>query len=78
MDGLDLTSIPAMERIRYQGKWLKIKAKPYEPETQTAKVAWEQIRDPSIGPEDAYRKYYETQRKEVKILYPSFRKEDVD
>lgn len=78
MDRLDLSYIPAMERVRYNGKWIKIKAKPYEPETQTAKIAWEQIRDPSLGPEEAYRKYYAKQREEVKILYPSFRKEDVD
>lgn len=78
MDRLDLTSLRAMERVRYKGTWIKIKAKPYEPETQTTKIAWEQIRDPSIGPEDSYRKYYEKQREEVKILYPSFRKEDVD
>ena len=78
MDRLDLTSLPIMECVRYKGKWIKIKSKKYEPETQTTKIAWEQIRDPSIGPEDAYRKYYQKQREEVKILYPSFRKEDVD
>jgi hypothetical protein len=78
MDRMVLTSIPAMERVRYNGKWIRIKAKPYEPETQTSKIAWEQIRDPSVGPEEVYRKYYEKQREEVKILYPSFRKEDVE
>jgi len=67
-----------MDIIRYKGKWYKISKKPYEPETQTIQVAWRQIRDQNT-PEEAYRKFFENQREEARILYPSFRKDkDVD
>jgi hypothetical protein len=67
-----------MDIIRYKGKWYKISKKPYEPETQTIQVAWRQIRDRNT-PEEAYRKFFENQREEARILYPSFRKDkDVD
>ena len=65
-----------MEIVRYQGKWFRSLPKPYEPERQTYSIAWMMIRDPSITSEEAYRKYYETLRSEVKVLCPSFRKED--
>ena len=63
-----------MERIRYKGKWYKINKKPYEPETQTIQVAWLQIRD-QLKPDEAYRKFFENQREDARILYPSFRKD---
>lgn len=67
-----------MDIIRYKGKWYKISKKPYEPETQTIQVAWRQVRDQNT-PEEAYRKFFENQREEARILYPSFRKDkDVD
>jgi len=62
--------------VCYNGQWFKIVAKKYEPERQTNQIAWMMIRDPSITSEEAYRKYYETLRSEVKVLCPSFRKED--
>ena len=61
--------------IRYQGKWYKIKAKPYEPERQTFAVAWLMIREPLMPKEEAYRKYFEKQRLEAKVLYPTFNKD---
>ena len=61
--------------LRYSGKWYRINAKPYEPERQTHTVAWNQIREPVIVTEDVYIKYFEKQRQEAKILYPSFRKD---
>ena len=64
-----------MELYRYNGRWYKVKAKPYEPERQTSKVAWSQIREPEIVTAEHYRRMFETQRKEARILYPSFRKE---
>lgn len=68
----------SMDIIRYKGKWYKINKKPYEPETQTIQVAWRQVRDQNT-PEEAYRKFFENQREEARILYPSFRKDkDVD
>lgn len=62
--------------IRYQGKWYKIHAKPYEPERQSYHVAWMQIREPLVSPEKAYRDFFSNQQKDEKILYPSFRKEE--
>ena len=64
--------------VRYKGKWYKIHPKPYEPETQTYKIAWMQIREPLITPEKAYRDFFLNQQKQHKILYPSFRKEEND
>lgn len=67
-----------MEVVRYNGKWFKIVPKPYEPEAQTYQTAWMQIREPLVTPHEAYRSYFERQREIVKVLYPSFRKENVD
>lgn len=78
METLASKDIPHMEIVRYKGKWFKINAKPYEPERQTIQVAWQQIKDSSVEPQQAYREYFSRQREEMKILYPSFRKEDVD
>lgn len=64
--------------VRFQGKWYKIHPKPYEPERQTYRIAWMQIREPQIIPEKAYREFFSQQQKEQKILYPSFRKEKND
>ena len=66
----------SMDTVRYNGKWYKIIPKPYEPERQTMEVAWAQIREPEIVTTEHYRKYFEKQRKEARILYPSFRKDD--
>ena len=61
--------------VRYNGKWYSIIPKSYEPERQTYQVAWTQILT-GITAEEAYRKYYETLRKEVKVLCPSFRQDE--
>jgi hypothetical protein len=61
--------------LRYSGKWYRINPKPYEPERQTHTVAWTQIKQPSVMIEDVYIQYFEKQRREAKILYPSFRKD---
>lgn len=65
-----------MEVVRYKGEWYKIVPKPYEPEKETRQIAWILIREPLIGKEEAYRKWFEAQREKVKVLYPSFRKEE--
>lgn len=65
-----------MEIVRYNKTWYKIVPKPYEPERQTAEIAWMQIKYPDLGKEAAYRKYFEKQREDARILYPSFRKDD--
>lgn len=67
-----------MDIVRYNGKWFKIMPKPYEPESQTYQIAWAQIREPLITSEDAYREYFQRERENVKVLYPSFRKENAD
>jgi hypothetical protein len=61
--------------LRHKGKWFTINPKPYEPERQTIEVSWLQIRE-GITADKAYRTYFEKQRKDAKILYPSFRKDD--
>jgi hypothetical protein len=61
------------DTVRYNGKWYKIKAKAYEPERQTYTIAWSLIREPLVLKEEAYRKYFENQRKESKVLYPTFK-----
>lgn len=65
-----------MEVVRYNGTWFKIIPKPYEPERQSYKIAWAMIREPQIYPESIYRRYFQSLRKDVKVLYPSFRKEN--
>jgi len=64
-----------MDIVRHNGKWFKIHPKPYEPEHQTVRVAWGMIQDLNVTREEVYKKYYENQRKEAKVLYPSFRKD---
>jgi hypothetical protein len=65
-----------MQVVRYQGKWFRIDAKPYEPERQTYTIAWMMIREPTVVPESAYKKYFQRLRDEAKVFYPSFRKEN--
>lgn len=64
-----------MQIVRYQGKWYKIIAKPYEPERQTHEISWSLIKQQGLAKEEAYRAWYEKQREIVKVLYPSFRKD---
>lgn len=65
-----------MQAVRYKGKWYKIVPKPYEPERQTFQIAWHLIREPLITKEEAYRAWYKREQENVKVLYPSFRKEN--
>ena len=62
--------------LRYSGKWYRINPKPYEPERQTYTLSWNQIKDPNAMIEDIMIQYFEKQRREAKILYPSFRKDE--
>ena len=59
----------------YNGQWYSVKTKPYEPEIQSVKVAWLQIKN-KMTPQEAYVEFFKKQREEAKILYPSFRKDD--
>lgn len=53
--------------VRFQGKWMELTTKPYEPERMTTDVAWIQIKE-SMKPEDAYRVWFERQRKLSRLL----------
>ena len=53
--------------VRYNGKWYTIQPKPNEPERMTTDIAWIQIKE-GCTPEEAYRKWFETQRKLSRIL----------
>jgi hypothetical protein len=64
------------QAVRYNGKWLQVRPKMYEPERQTAEIAWSMIREPSLKPPEAYRNWYKKERENAKVLYPSFRKEN--
>ena len=61
--------------IRVQGKWYRIRPKPYEPERQTYNIAT-QIISKNLTPEVAYRQWFEQERKDAKLLYPSFGKNE--
>ena len=58
--------------IRVQGKWYKIIPKKYEPERQTYNIAYRIIQ--GATPEQAYREWFEQERKDAKLLYPTFGK----
>lgn len=65
-----------MAAIRYEGQWYKVTPKSYEPERQTYEIAWERVREPLVLSPEAYRKWYASEQRKVKVLYPSFRKDD--
>jgi len=61
--------------IRVQGKWYTIMPKLYEAERQTYNIAYNLIRT-GCTPEVAYRQWFSQERKDAKLLYPSFRKDE--
>jgi len=60
--------------IRVQGKWYRVHAKPYEPERQTYTIAYQIAKGTS--PQVAYREWFAQERKDAKLLYPSFGKNE--
>ena len=56
-----------MQLVRYKNKWYEIHPKPYEPERQTQKIAWELIK--GIDVNTAYRNMFEEHRTHAKLLY---------
>lgn len=78
MDFMVARTIVSKMDIRYEGKWYRITPKPYEPERQTYQIAWMLVKNPGMTTQEAYRKFYERQRHEAKVLYPSFRKDKDD
>jgi hypothetical protein len=47
--------------VRFQGKWVRIRPQPFEPERMTTDVAWLQITQ-NISPQESYRKWFEQRR----------------
>lgn len=60
--------------IRVQGKWYKVLHKQYEPERQSYNIAYGIICKGTTS-EVAYREWFSQERKDAKLLYPSFRNE---
>jgi hypothetical protein len=53
--------------IRYNGKWARIRPRPFEPERMTTDIAWLQIKE-GMTPGEAYRAWFEMQRKISRLL----------
>jgi hypothetical protein len=53
--------------IRFHSRWMEIRPRPYEPERMTTDVAWIQMKD-EVSPEEAYRIWYEKQRRISRFL----------
>ena len=53
--------------VRYNGRWVTIHSRPFEPERMTTDVAWMQIKE-EITPEEAYRRWFEKQRRISRVL----------
>lgn len=53
--------------VRFRGRWVEIHPRPFEPERMTTDIAWLQIKE-GLSAEDAYRKWFEMQRKLSRLL----------
>jgi hypothetical protein len=53
--------------VRYNGNWVQIHSRPFEPERMTTDVAWIQIKE-GVTPEEAYRRWFELQRRISRVL----------
>jgi hypothetical protein len=53
--------------VRHNGRWIRIRSRPFEPERMTTDIAWMQIKE-GVTPEEAYRKWFERQRKISRTL----------
>ena len=53
--------------VRYNGNFIQIHSRPFEPERMTTDVAWMQIKE-GISPEEAYRRWFELQRRISRVL----------
>lgn len=53
--------------VRYQGRWIEIHSRSFEPERMTTDIAWLQIKE-GLTMEDAYRKWFEIQCKLSRLL----------
>jgi hypothetical protein len=53
--------------VRYNGNWIQIHSRPFEPERMTTDVAWIQVKE-GVTPQEAYRRWFETQRRISRVL----------
>lgn len=53
--------------VRYQGRWVEIHSRPFEPERMTTDVAWIQIKE-RVSAAEAYRRWFMLQRKLSRLL----------
>jgi len=53
--------------VRYNGRWMKINSREFEPERMTTDIAWMQIKE-GLTPEEAYRRWFELQRRISRVL----------
>jgi len=53
--------------VRYNGTWMKIHSRPFEPERMTTDIAWSQIKE-GLTPQEAYRRWFEKQRRISRVL----------
>ena len=53
--------------VRYNGNWIQIHSRQFEPERMTTDVAWIQIKE-EVTPEEAYRRWFEKQRRISRVL----------
>jgi hypothetical protein len=53
--------------VRYNGNWIQIHSRPFEPERMTTDVAWIQIKE-GVTPQEAYRRWFELQRRISRVL----------
>jgi len=53
--------------VRYNGRWVTLHPRPFEPERMTTDIAWMQIKE-NITAEEAYRRWFELQRRISRVL----------
>jgi len=53
--------------VRYNGNWVQIHSRTFEPERMSTDVAWIQIKE-GVTPEEAYRRWFELQRRISRVL----------
>jgi hypothetical protein len=58
---------PSVFLVRYNGAWMSIQSRPFEPERMTTDIAWIQIKQ-KVSPEESYRQWFERQRKVSRLL----------
>jgi hypothetical protein len=53
--------------IRYHGRWIEIKPRPFEPERMSTDIAWLQIKE-GVTAQEAYRRWFEKARRISRVL----------